>query len=103
MARLEANDVPFAPERKIDEITDDPQAPYLNLFYELAHPKYGKVKGMRRLMTYDGGREAHLRPPSGLGEHTAEILRKIGIRRGPPEVAPGTKTDQRVKVNRWTS
>jgi len=78
MKRLEENDVPFAPERKIPELADDEQIRHLNLFYEQDHPRYGKVKGMRRPVTYDGQREAKLRPPPGLGEHTDEVLNELG-------------------------
>lgn len=78
-AMLEANDVPFAPERKVDELQHDPQVRHLDMFYELDHPTLGKVKGIRRPMRYDGKREATLRHPPLLGEHTDEVLRELGL------------------------
>jgi len=78
-AMLEANDVPFAPERKVDELQHDPQVKHLDMFYEQPHPKLGKVKGMRRPMRYDGKRDATLRHPPLLGEHTGEVLRELGL------------------------
>ena len=79
MAVLEKNDVPFAPERKISELFDDPQILHLNLLFKSTHPVHGDVKGMRRPVRFDGQREAQLRAPPDLSEHTGEVLEELGI------------------------
>jgi crotonobetainyl-CoA:carnitine CoA-transferase CaiB-like acyl-CoA transferase len=79
IARLEQHDVPFAPERKLDELPDDPQVRHLDLFVEQEHPKYGPLNGMRRAVRFDGQRDASPRPAPALGEHTNEVLQSLGI------------------------
>jgi crotonobetainyl-CoA:carnitine CoA-transferase CaiB-like acyl-CoA transferase len=76
---LERHDVPFAPERRIDELADDPQVRHLDMFCELVHGTYGRLRGLRRPIRYDGEREATRRAPPALGEHTAEILAELGL------------------------
>jgi crotonobetainyl-CoA:carnitine CoA-transferase CaiB-like acyl-CoA transferase len=79
LARLAQHDVPFAPERRLSELAEDPQARHLELFYELDHPTAGKVRSVHRAIRCDGSREIDFRPPPTLGEHTREVLGTLGL------------------------
>lgn len=79
LPRLEANDVPFAPERRLEELTDDPQVKHLDLFYSLVHPQLGPVKAMHRPIRYDGDNRSDYAPPPALGEHTDAVLASLGL------------------------
>ena len=76
---LEANDVPFAPERRLEELADDPQVQHLDVFYEMTHPRYGSVRAAHRPVRYDGDNHSNFLPPPALGEHTQEVLRAAGM------------------------
>ncbi|WP_408597248.1 CaiB/BaiF CoA transferase family protein [Limnohabitans sp.] len=79
MPRLEAQDVPFAPERRLQDLADDPQVQHLGLFYETTHPQYGVVKAAHRPVRYDGDNYSNFLPPPALGEHTREVLHEVGL------------------------
>jgi crotonobetainyl-CoA:carnitine CoA-transferase CaiB-like acyl-CoA transferase len=79
LARLAQHDVPFAPERRLSELEEDPQARHLDLFYELAHPAAGTVRSVHRAIRCDGSREIDFRPPPTLGEHTREVLASLDL------------------------
>jgi crotonobetainyl-CoA:carnitine CoA-transferase CaiB-like acyl-CoA transferase len=79
LERLAQHDVPFAPERRLSELDQDPQAQHLDLFYDLDHPTAGKVRSVHRAIRCDGSREIDFRPPPTLGEHTVEVLAGLGL------------------------
>jgi crotonobetainyl-CoA:carnitine CoA-transferase CaiB-like acyl-CoA transferase len=85
-AALEANDVPFAPVHEITDVADDPQVQALGTFYEMHHPREGRMIGIRRPVRIDGDRTGLERPAPALGEHTDEILEESRMRStGPAE------------------
>ena len=76
---LEREDVPFAPERRHEELADDPQVKHLDLFYEMNHPEHGKLKAAHRAIRYDGDNRSNFSPPPSLGEHTDGVLAQFGF------------------------
>jgi crotonobetainyl-CoA:carnitine CoA-transferase CaiB-like acyl-CoA transferase len=76
---LEQNDVPFAPERRLEELVDDPQVQHLDVFYDMVHSQYGSVRAAHRPVRYDGDNHSNFMPPPALGEHTREVLVAAGL------------------------
>ena len=78
-ARLEAADVPFAPENELADLPNDPQVKHLGTFYELQHPKFGTVRSQHRPVRVDGNRDIDFRVPPDLGEHDKAVLTEAGL------------------------
>ncbi len=79
MARLEAEDVPFAPILTLPEVLEDPQVQHLETFFEAEHPEEGAMTLLRRPVRFDGSRDDQpTAAPPQLGEHTDDILAELG-------------------------
>jgi len=78
-ARLEAQDVPFAPVLNVEEVLEDPQVRHLGTFYKVEHPTEGEVPGAYPPLLIDGERPGAITPPPTLGEHTDAILAELGF------------------------
>jgi crotonobetainyl-CoA:carnitine CoA-transferase CaiB-like acyl-CoA transferase len=78
-ARLEAQDVPFAPVLNVEEVPEDPQVKHLGTFYQVTHPIEGEVPGAFPPLLVDGERPGAISAPPTLGEHTDEILAELGF------------------------
>jgi crotonobetainyl-CoA:carnitine CoA-transferase CaiB-like acyl-CoA transferase len=75
---LLAHDVPSAPIYTLDEVFDDPQVKHLGLKREVPHPKLGQVSLVGGGVTLsDTPAEIRSVAPD-YGQHTDEILRRVG-------------------------
>ena len=72
-ARLEAEDVPYAPMYTTAEVPDDPQAKHLQLFVETSHPVIGRFRTVRSPVSFDGERALDVTAPPLLGEHNDDF------------------------------
>jgi crotonobetainyl-CoA:carnitine CoA-transferase CaiB-like acyl-CoA transferase len=79
LERLFEHDVPFAAENRLSELEQDPQVRHLDPFYTLDHPAAGTVRSVHRAIRVDGSRDIDFRPPPMLGEHTYDVLSKLGV------------------------
>lgn len=78
---LERNDVPFAPERRLQDLEADPQVQHLDVFYNIDHPVHGVVRAAHRPVRFDGDHRSDFRAPPELGEHTREVLQEASLSR----------------------
>jgi formyl-CoA transferase len=76
-ARLETNDVPYAPVLDVEEVINDPQIQELGTFYHVAHPTKGDVWGIQPPYLFDGKRVGLMVAPPTLGQHTDDILAEL--------------------------
>jgi crotonobetainyl-CoA:carnitine CoA-transferase CaiB-like acyl-CoA transferase len=88
-ARLEAEDVPYAPMYTTAEVPDDPQARHLQLFIEAEHPITGRFRTVRSPVSFNGERALDVMAPPLLGEHNEEFRDGWKAATGPLDKEPG--------------
>ncbi len=75
---LRDHDVPCEPVRFIEELIDDEQALANSYVIELTHAKGFTYRSSGPVVQFENGMP-DIRPAPALGEHTAEVLRDVGL------------------------
>lgn len=76
-ARLEAEDVPYAPVYDTSEALSDPQAQHMQILVGTTHPTMGEFKTVRSPVSYDGQKPLEVTAPPVLGEHGRSIVEEM--------------------------
>ena len=79
IARMAAEQVPVGPVNSIEEMLVDPQIVHNDSWFELDHPTAGKIRAPRPVARFSETPQQVRRMPPLHGEHTAEVLRELGI------------------------
>jgi crotonobetainyl-CoA:carnitine CoA-transferase CaiB-like acyl-CoA transferase len=79
IARFEAAGVPCGPINTVPQVFQDEQVRHRGMLADIPHPLAGTVPQVVSPMRFTDAPLAFERAPPLLGEHTAEILRELGI------------------------
>ncbi|HKA81703.1 MAG TPA: CaiB/BaiF CoA-transferase family protein [Xanthobacteraceae bacterium] len=79
IARLEAAGVPCGPINTVPQVFEEDQVRHRGMLTDIAHPLAGTVPQVVSPMRFADAPLKFERAPPLLGEHTAEILRELGI------------------------
>jgi crotonobetainyl-CoA:carnitine CoA-transferase CaiB-like acyl-CoA transferase len=79
IAGLEAAGVPCGPINTVPKVFEEAQVRHRGMLVDIAHPLSGTVPQVVSPMRFTDAPLAFERSPPLLGEHTAEILRELGI------------------------
>jgi crotonobetainyl-CoA:carnitine CoA-transferase CaiB-like acyl-CoA transferase len=71
--------IPCMPVLNLAELPDDPHVKAVGLFGEAEHPSEGRYRTVRNPVSFSGGPFRIRRHAPRLGEHTAEVLREVGM------------------------
>jgi crotonobetainyl-CoA:carnitine CoA-transferase CaiB-like acyl-CoA transferase len=78
LPRLDANEIPNAPINSIQEVFNDPQVKHMGIPKQIDHPKMGKSNLIGSPINLSDTPAQFFRPAPLLGEHTDEILARLG-------------------------
>jgi crotonobetainyl-CoA:carnitine CoA-transferase CaiB-like acyl-CoA transferase len=79
IARMAAEQVPVGPVNSIEEMLVDPQIVHNDSWFEMDHPTAGKIRAPRPVARFSETPQEVRRMPPLHGEHTAEVLRELGV------------------------
>jgi crotonobetainyl-CoA:carnitine CoA-transferase CaiB-like acyl-CoA transferase len=79
LERLDAEQVPFARINARDEVVDDPQVQAMESLWEFEHPVAGPMRQARAPARFSETPSEIFQCSPELGEHTAAVLREIGL------------------------
>ncbi|AOB29642.1 CoA-transferase [Bordetella sp. H567] len=80
LAELERVGVPAGPINTLDQVYEDPQVRFRQMWRELPHPVAGTVPMGASPLRFSGSPVEYRRPPPMLGEHTEQVLReRLGL------------------------
>ena len=78
LARLNAHQIPNAPINTIAEVFDNPQIKHMGIPKQIDHPEMGTTNLVGSPINMSGTPPKFFRPAPLLGEHTEEVLAKLG-------------------------
>jgi len=87
LARLQQNDVPYAPINRIDDVVEDPQVKHLGLVVSVEAP-HGGASAVRPAVQFDGARSRSVRAAPLLDEHGAAIRAALASGQAWPDRTP---------------
>jgi len=76
---FEGAGIPCGPIYSIDQVFADPQVRHLGLALPMESPRLGRVEVVASPVSMSGVTKAVRRPTPEAGEHTAEVLREVGL------------------------
>ena len=78
LTRLDVNHIPSAPINTIEEVFVDPQVKHMGIPKQIDHPKMGRSNLIGSPINLSDTPAQFFRPAPLLGEHTEEILSRLG-------------------------
>ena len=78
LPRLDENEIPNAPINTVEEVFEDPQIRHMGIPRQIEHPKMGTTNLIGSPINLSGTPAQFFRPAPLLGEHTEEILNRLG-------------------------